>query len=168
MHRPLDRVLLLVSFSDVTESTIPGLVNGARVPPGRAVSCGWKRADWVLAFRAMLRQGDLELTRSKYYEGGLRWLTAESGGGAWVVWCKLGIFQLKACLLGVEAGPGILGQVSSLWVSLSRLEQSFGVSAASWGPRQLTSTSAYCAQPCARRSQGAEACLPGSTRVLSD
>lgn len=45
---------------------IPGLVDGAGVPPRRAVSCGWKRADWILAFRAMLRRGDLELTPSKY------------------------------------------------------------------------------------------------------
>ena len=29
------------------------------------MSCGWERADWVLAFRAMLRRGDLDLTPGK-------------------------------------------------------------------------------------------------------
>lgn len=41
-------------------------MDGGGVPPRRAVSCGWQRADWVVAFRAMLRPRGLELTESEY------------------------------------------------------------------------------------------------------
>lgn len=66
----------------------------AGVPLGHAVSCGCQRADWVLAFRAMLRLGDLDLTPGRY-RGGRGRAAAESGGGPSVVWGELGPSPLK-------------------------------------------------------------------------
>lgn len=65
-------------------------------------------------------------------------------------------------------GPEVLARVCGSLGSLSRLEQSLGVSVVSWGRRRLTSRSAYRVHPCARRPQGEKARVPAFTRVLSE
>lgn len=77
----------------------------AGVPPRRAVSCGWKQADWVLAFRAMLRLEDLELTQSKGKEN-RGWLAAQSGDCASVV-CGLSLALLSGRFATGRGGPQV-------------------------------------------------------------
>lgn len=91
LHRPLESLLLLVSSFCPYESTIPGLVNRAGVPPRRAASCGWKLADWVSVLRAMLRRGDRTLTPSKCKE--------DRGWGQWNLEAAPPLCGLRLALL---------------------------------------------------------------------